>query len=125
MVNGASRLQGFVEGENESGSSFALTVPMVFSKAATRMIHPIVAVIVLALLGYGIMLTGSNSALYAMLFGLGMFAFASLTTTRIFQAVICIIVLWAAISFPEVREVLPAVFQKRVLVGLEPECRLV
>ena len=98
FVNGAGRLQGFVEGENECGSLFALTVPMVLSKAATRMIHPIVAVIVLALLGYGIMLTGSNSALYAMLFGLGLFAFASLTTTRIFQAVICVLVLWAAIA---------------------------
>ena len=119
FVSGAGRLQGFVERENECGSLFALTVPMVLSMAAMRTIHPIVAVIVLALLGYGIMLTGSNTALYAMLFGLGMFAFASLTATRIFQAVICVLVLWAAISVPAVREVLPAVFQKRVLVGIE------
>ena len=89
-----------MERENECGSLFALTVPMVLSMAAMRTIHPIVAVIVLALLGYGIMLTGSNTALYAMLFGLGMFAFASLTATRIFQAVICVLVLWAAISVP-------------------------
>ena len=119
FVSGAGRMLGFVERDNECGSLYALTVPMVLSMAAMRTIRPIVAVIVLALLGYGIMLTGSNTALYAMLFGLGMFAFASLTAARIFQAVICVLVLWAAISVPAVRELLPAVFQKRVLVGLE------
>ncbi|TGQ42019.1 MULTISPECIES: O-antigen ligase family protein [unclassified Mesorhizobium] len=119
FVSGSGRLQGFVERENECGSLFALTVPMVLSMAATRTIHPVVALIVMLLLGYGIMLTGSNTALYGMLFGLGVFTLASLTAKRILLVAIGCLLLWAAISMPGVVELLPAVFQKRVLVGLE------
>jgi hypothetical protein len=119
FVSGSGRLLGFVERDNECGSLYALTVPMVLSMGATRTMHPIVALSAILLLGYGIMLTGSNTALYSMLFGLGIFALASLTAKRIFQAAVCILLLWAAISVPAVRDLLPAVFQKRVLVGLE------
>ena len=119
FVSGAGRLQGFVERENECGSLLALTVPMVLSMAATRTIHPILASVVLLLLAYGIMLTGSNTALYCMLFGLGVFTLATLTPKRIFQIAVCCVALWAAASVPTTRELLPDVFQKRVLVGLE------
>jgi O-Antigen ligase len=118
-VSGAGRLQGFVERENECGSLIALTVPMVLSMAATRVLNPIVALAVVVLLGYGIMLTGSNTALYGMLFGLGVFALVSLSPKRALLGLGCVLLLWAAIGIPAIRELLPAVFQKRVLVVLD------
>ena len=50
----------------------------------------------LLLLACGIMLTGSNTALYCMLFGLGMFTLATQTAKRVFQIAICGVALWAA-----------------------------
>jgi hypothetical protein len=119
FVSGNGRLQGFVERENECGSLLALTVPMVLALAERRAIHPVLGFGIVLLLAYAIMLTGSNTALYGMLFGLGMFFLASLTGKRIVQAALCLAALWAAINIPGIREHLPAVFQKRVLVGLE------
>ena len=119
FVSGSGRLQGFLERENECGSLFALAAPIVLSMMGRRSIHPIAGVVVLLLFGYGIMLTGSNTALYGLLFGLGVFALATLSTKRALQAAACCLALWAALHVPEIRESLPAVFQRRVLVGLE------
>jgi O-antigen ligase len=119
FVSGNGRLQGFVERENECGSLLALTVPMVLVLTERRALHPLLGLGIIILLAYAIMLTGSNTALYGMLFGLGVFFLASITGKRIFQAGICLAGLWAAVNIPVIREMLPAVFQKRVLVGLE------
>lgn len=119
FVSGSGRLQGFVERENECGSLYALTAPIVLSMAGRRSIHPIIALIVMLLFGYGTMLTGSNTALYGLVFGLVVFALATLTAKRVFQTAICGLVLWAVVSLQGVREFLPAVFQKRVLTGIE------
>jgi O-antigen ligase len=119
FVSGSGRLQGFVERENECGSLYALTAPIVLSMAARRSIRPVVALIVMLLFGYGTMLTGSNTALYGLLFGLIVFVLATLTTKRILQVAAFGLAFWVVLSSPQVREFLPEVFQKRVLTGLE------
>lgn len=119
FVSGSGRLLGFVERDNECGSLIALTVPMILSMAAMRTMHPLLAVAILPLLAYGIMLTGSNTALYAMLYGLGIFFLANLTLHRAAICVAAVMMLWSAINTPVIRDHLPAVFQKRVLTGLE------
>ncbi|MCT7376934.1 O-antigen ligase family protein [Chelativorans salis] len=118
FVSGSGRLQGFVERENECGALFALTVPMVLSMTAMRLMKNVVAIPVLILLGYGIMLTGSNTALYGMLFGLSTFLLSTLTPKRIFIGAIGFAAIWSLLGAPAFRDMLPAVFKKRVLSGL-------
>jgi hypothetical protein len=119
FVSGSGRLRGFVERDNECGSLIALTVPMILSMAAMRMLHPLIALALVPLLAYGIMLTGSNTALYAMLYGIGVFFIATLTMRRLVVGVAAIMLMISAVNMPVVRDHLPAVFQKRVLTGLE------
>lgn len=119
FVSGNGRLLGFVERANECGSLIALTVPMILSMAAMRTMHPLIALAILPLIAYGIMLTGSNTALYAMLYGLGLFFLATLTPLRAVIGVTAILLLWSAPNLPVIDDHLPAVFQKRVLTGLE------
>jgi O-antigen ligase len=119
FVGGSGRLRGFVERDNECGSLIALTVPMILSMTAMRALHPLIALFVLPLVAYGIMLTGSNTALYAMLYGLGVFFIATLNLRRLAAGIAAVMLLVAAINTPVVRDHLPAVFQKRVLTGLE------
>lgn len=119
FVSGSGRLLGFVERDNECGSLIALTVPMVLSMTAMRTLHPLAALVVLPLIAYGIMLTGSNTALYAMLYGIAVFFVATLNFQRLAIGVAAVMLMISAINTPVVRDHLPGVFQKRVLVGLE------
>ncbi|WP_159587184.1 O-antigen ligase family protein [Chelativorans xinjiangense] len=119
FVSGSGRLQGFVERENECGALLALTVPMVLSMTAMRLMRTVIAVPVLILLCYGIMLTGSNTALYSMLFGLGIFLLFTLTPKGIVVGAVSVAAMWSSLSIPAVRDTLPAAFKKRVLSGLE------
>lgn len=119
FVSGNGRLQGFVERENECGALFALTFPMVLSMAAMRLMRSIIAIPVLALLGYAVMLTGSNTALYGTLFGVGLFLISTLTPKRILIGATSLFCIWGALGIPAIRDMLPAVFKKRVLSGLE------
>ncbi|WP_265518352.1 O-antigen ligase family protein [Nitratireductor luteus] len=119
FVSGSGRLQGFVERENECGALLALTAPMVLSMTAMRLMKTVVAIPVLILLGYGVMLTGSNTALYGMLFGLGVFSLFTLTPKSILIGAASLAAMWSSLAIPAVRDALPAVFRKRVLIGLE------
>jgi hypothetical protein len=119
FVSGSGRLRGFVERDNECGSLIALTVPMILSMGAMRTLHPVVVAALLPLIAYGIMLTGSNTALYAMLYGIGVFFIANINFKRIALGIGAIMLLVSAVNTPVIRDHLPAVFQKRVLTGLE------
>lgn len=119
FVSGSGRLLGFVERDNECGSLIALTVPMILSMTAMRSLHPLIALALMPLITYGIMLTGSNTALSAMLYGLGVFFIATLTFQRLAIGVAVVMLMATAITTPVIRDNLPAVFQKRVLTGLE------
>ena len=108
-----------MERENEFGSVVALTVPMILAMGMTRIIPPLLALALLPLLTYGVMLTGSNTALLALVGGLGFVIIAKLTLTRIILAAVALQVLWVLVSLQAVRDLLPAVFQRRVLHSLE------
>jgi len=118
FVSGSGRLQGFGERENECGSLIALTVPMVLSMVLMGAMRAWTAVFLLPLLAYGIMLTGSNTALYAMLLGLAMVFMGALTLRRLALGVMVAPLLWLGLNAPSVQAYLPATFQKRVLGGL-------
>mgnify|MGYP002403143869 CR=1 FL=1 len=120
FVSGSGRLLGFVERDNECGSLIALTVPMILSMAAMRIISPFLAwLVLLPLLAYGIMLTGSNTALYGMLYGIGIFFLATLNAKRAVMGIAAAYLVWVGLNTPTVREYLPAAFQKRVLTGID------
>jgi hypothetical protein len=119
FVSGSGRLLGFVERDNECGSLIALTVPMILSMTAMRTLPALIALALLPLIAYGIMLTGSNTALCAMLYGLGVFFVATLTFQRLAVGLVAILLVVTAITTPVIRDSLPAVFQKRVLTGIE------
>ncbi|WP_342642046.1 O-antigen ligase family protein [Rhodoligotrophos ferricapiens] len=118
FVSGSGRLQGFVERENECGSLIALTVPMILCMTAMGAMRPVIALALVPLMAYGIMLTGSNTALYAMLAGVGIVFVATLTLRRLILGAAILPLLWLAVLSPSVQPYLPATFQKRVLTGL-------
>lgn len=119
FVSGNGRLRGLVERENECGALIALTVPMLLSMTLTGALSPYLAVVLLPLFAYGIMLTGSNTALYSLLFGMGFVFVASITPKRALTAAIGVSLVLVMVQMPAVTDNLPAVFQKRVLVGLK------
>jgi O-antigen ligase len=119
FVSGSGRLLGFVERDNECGSLIATTVPMILSMVAMGTMRPLLAIILLPLIAYGIMLTGSNTALYAMLFGFGVFFLGTISFRRVAIGIATVLLLFSAINTPVIRDSLPAVFQKRVLTGID------
>ncbi|WP_137392191.1 O-antigen ligase family protein [Rhodoligotrophos defluvii] len=118
FVSGSRRLQGFVERENECGSLIALTIPLLLSLVGMGALRPVYALLLAPLLTYGLMLTGSNTALYAMLLGLGLIFLANFSVKRLIFALCTLQLLWLAINMPAVQDHLPAAFRKRVLTGL-------
>ena len=66
FVTGSGRFTGFVERENECAALIALTSPLLMLLVAVRQ-WPKVALLGVAIMAYGVMLTGSNT-------GLGSFA---------------------------------------------------
>ncbi|BCP53919.1 hypothetical protein K32_25360 [Kaistia sp. 32K] len=119
FVSGSGRLMGFVERDNECGGLIALTVPMILAMTSMRTLHPLITLAILPLITYGIMLTGSNTALYAMLYGLGVFFLATITPQRAAIGVAAVMLMVSGLNTPVIRDNLPATFQKRVLTGLE------
>ncbi len=119
FVSGSGRLMGFIERDNECGALIALTVPMILSMTAMRTLHPLITLAILPLITYGIMLTGSNTALYAMFYGMGVFFIATITPQRAAIGITAVLLMWSGLNTPVVRDHLPAAFQKRVLTGLE------
>jgi hypothetical protein len=118
FVGGSGRLLGFVERENEFASLVALSVPMLLAMAATRMINPVLAFLIVPLLTYGIMLTGSNTGLLSLTYGVGLFMLFRLTFVKTILVLAGMQLLWFAINLPALQVYLPAVFRRRVLGGL-------
>lgn len=118
-VSGNGRLQGFVERENEFGALIALTVPLILTLGGTRSMPPLLAILLLPLFAYGIMLTGSNTALWSLVLALGAFMLFKPTVVRVVLIVVAVQAFWFLTQMEAVRNHLPEVFQKRVLPGLE------
>ena len=118
FVTGSGRLSGLMERTNECATVIALCVPIVLALCTAGHLKKIHACFALAIMIYGILLTGSNSGLLSLVSGFGIFALVGLRLRRILAP----LVLGATIltfggSF--VTDYLPTAFQKRVLGALE------
>ncbi|TCU15176.1 O-antigen ligase family protein [Rhizobium sullae] len=117
FVSGSGRLTGFVERENECSALIALSVPMMltfcFGRGSSKL-----GLLALPFMGYGVMLTGSNTGLASFLLGVGLFCALTLNVKLLapigaLSAILIVIVQrWG-------RDYLPAAFQRRVLGALE------
>lgn len=116
FVSGSGRLQSLVERENECaalGAVGAVILMGLWQAGKARLIELVLA---MPVLGYGIMLTGSNTGLGCL--ALGLIAMAVLTGSWRMMLAIAVLtgigvafIVWAP-------DLLPEVFRKRVLDGL-------
>ena len=74
FVTGNGRMRSFVERTNEAGALIAITLPLVFGLRRMGAMRFVPFVFATAMLCYGIMLTGSNSAVIGAILAVGTFA---------------------------------------------------
>ncbi|MBL0373281.1 O-antigen ligase family protein [Rhizobium sp. KVB221] len=117
FVSGSGRLTGFVERENECGAVIAMTVPMLLLLCGSGRLTKF-ALLALPIMGYAVMLTGSNTGLASFAYALGVFALFTLNWTFLVGA--AAVVAGTVLALDRWgRDYLPAVFQRRVLGALE------
>ncbi len=118
FVSGSGRFSGLMERENECAAVIALAVSILLLLITTKRVSRIYGFVALPILIYGILLTGSNTGLVALVFGIIAFSVISLPWKRL---AICIPLLVAGtvVAGSSARDYLPAIFQKRVLGALE------
>ncbi|QRM57460.1 O-antigen ligase family protein [Sinorhizobium sp. BG8] len=117
-VSGAGRFQGFVERENACAALMAFTAPLLLLLVAAGRLSRIYLFIGLPILAYGVMLTGSNSGLMALTFGVAVFALVGITVRRVVIGLTVGLAI-VALSGDWMTDYLPDVFQKRVLGAIE------
>lgn len=118
FVSGNGRFSGLMERENECAAVIALAVPILLLLITAKRINRIYAVFALLMLMYGILLTGSNTGLIALVFGMSVFAVIAVNLKRLIINVALLAGIVLAV-FTSARDYLPAAFQKRVLGALE------
>ncbi|HEV7322472.1 MAG TPA: O-antigen ligase family protein [Ensifer sp.] len=118
FVSGNGRFSGLMERENECAAVIALAVPILLLLITTKRINRIYGFIALPLLIYGILLTGSNTGLIALVFGVSVFAVIGVNWKRLFINIALLAGTILAVG-SSARDYLPAAFQKRVLGALE------
>ncbi|BDA82962.1 hypothetical protein Sa4125_05040 [Aureimonas sp. SA4125] len=118
FVSGSGRLQGFVERENECAALIALTVPLALWLAVTGNMKPVWLLLIIPLFAYAIMLTGSNTGLFGLLYAVAASVLVSGSWRQIWFSTGAVAVLYGAVlTWGTV--FLPIVFQRRVLGALE------
>jgi hypothetical protein len=118
FVSGNGRFSGLMERENECAAVIALAVPILLLLITTKRINRIYGCFAFVILIYGILLTGSNTGLMALVCGFSAFVIIGVNWKRLFINVAMIAVAIVAIG-SSARDYLPPVFQKRVLGALE------
>ena len=118
FVSGNGRLKSFLERENALAALIALTSSLVLWLGVAGCIRRWTSLLVLPLLIYGVMLTGSNTGLLTMVYGFSVYYLVTITWRRLALGAGGIFVLVAVIAAGG-KEYLPAVFQERVLGALE------
>lgn len=118
FVSGSGRLTGFVERENECGAVIAMAMSLLLWLVSSGRLPKLALIVALPIMLYAVMLTGSNTALGAFAFALTIYMLATLTW---FRAALYAGGALGAIAMlaAHARDLLPAVFQKRVLGALE------
>ncbi len=118
FVSGSGRMMSFVERENECASLIALTIPIVIWLRTTRNISLIAATVALAAMVYGVLLTGSNTGLFAVLMSYCLFVLANFSIWyALFGSAALATTYYFVVSWGQT--FLPAVFQKRVLPAIQ------
>lgn len=117
FVSGSGRLRSFVERENELAGLIAFASTLLLWLGATGCVRCVTAWLTLLIMIYGVMLTGSNTGLLTMVFGFLLLFLATITWRRVIVAVVGMLTL-SAIYFAWGTNILPTIFQKRVLGAL-------
>ncbi|KSV75232.1 hypothetical protein N182_26170 [Sinorhizobium sp. GL2] len=118
FVSGNGRFSGLMERENECAAVIALAVPILLLLITTKRINRVFAIFALLILIYGILLTGSNTGLIALVFGMTVFTIVGVNWKRLAVNAALLAGLILAVG-TSARDHLPAAFQKRVLGALE------
>lgn len=117
FVSGNGRFTGFVERENECAAVIALSIPMLLLLCSVGKL-PRIALLCFPLMGYGVMLTGSNTGLATFAFAVAVFTLLAFNWKLILGSGALLFAAVAAIDH-WARDYLPAIFQRRVLGALE------
>lgn len=118
FVSGNGRWGGFVEHPNTAGPLIGLTLPLLLWLNAHAHIRLLWLLPIFAIFVYGVLMTGSNSGLIAIVYGLVFYFVATPSWRRLLIAtgLVCT----AIFLLSDVGQgYLPAVFQKRVLGAIE------
>jgi O-antigen ligase len=118
FVTGSGRFAGLMERANECATVIALSVPIVLLVTALGYISRPVALVCIALMAYGILLTGSNTGLLSLVYGLGIFAVFGVPWRRMLIP-LAIVALMLPVGGEWISGYMPEAFQKRVLTALE------
>lgn len=117
FVSGSGRLTGFVERENECAALIAMSVPLLLLLCASRRMKKL-GYLALPLMGFGVMLTGSNSGLASLVYAIAAFCLVAFGWRKLFLIGVVAMVGISATDY-WARDYLPAAFQRRVLGALE------
>jgi O-antigen ligase len=118
FVSGSGRFLGFVERENECAALIALSVPLLLWLGFSRKLPPYAVTVLLILDVYAIMLTGSNTGLFAIVYAVACFLSIAVTWRQGVLALACASLLFVSLTTWG-RDFTPAIFQTRVLGALE------
>ena len=118
FVSGSGRLLGFVERENECAALIALTAPMVLWLTACGKAPGWWRWLLLPLFAYGVALAGSNTGLIGLVLGIAAFVILTASIWRI-AVMGCISVAGVFALLTWAKDLLPTVFQQRVLEALQ------
>ena len=118
FVSGNGRYLGFVERENECASLIALSVPLVLWLGFSKALPWYAAVPLVLLDAYGIMLTGSNTGLLALVYAVACFLLIAISWRQAIMATICAALMFFSLTTWG-RDFTPLTFQTRVLGALQ------
>lgn len=118
FVTGSGRFAGLMERANECATVIALSVPILLLVTTLGYVSKPVAVVCVGVMAYGILLTGSNTGLMSLVYGLAVFAVFGLPWRRMLVPLF-VVVLILPLSGEWISGYLPEAFQKRVLTALE------
>jgi hypothetical protein len=118
FVSGNGRYLGFVERENECAALIALSAPLLLWLGFSRKLPWYTVTALLVLDAYAIMLTGSNTGLFALVYAVACFLSIAVTWRQGIVALACASLLFVSLTTWG-RDFTPAIFQTRVLGALE------
>lgn len=118
FVSGSGRFSGLMERENECASVIALAVPILLLLISTGRVSKVYACVALPLMIYGVLLTGSNTGLLALVYGIGIFLLLGMNWKRL-MGVAAAAFGFVLLTGTWLRDYLPEIFRKRVLGALE------